>query len=409
MANVADLPAAQRSVVDAAAQLSRKHGTVAFLVGGPVRDLELGRPAKDVDLALESRADHVAHDLARHLDATLRSYPQFLTYKIIGDDFSEIDVATTRAEEYAAPGALPVVTPSTLVRDLARRDFSINAVALDLSTGAVVDPLGGIEDLRKRQIRVLHDRSFVDDPTRILRATRFALRLGFEIEPGTRRLMRDAIASAALQTVSRERLWREILLAIDEENVAAILVAFAREGVLSRFVGSRRELTADRLQTLDRTSRLRDDIDRVVVLLAAILEDVDEPLDALRGAGLSLRRRKHAIEITGRASEIRQRLLRAEAETERLAVARDASDELLIYAGVDIDGFAGWFDRLVDFRRLQLPFSGADLGVPPGPHVGVALDRTREAIFLGEVTTEQARAFARTTALKYLEERLNQT
>src|SRR5512140_1228499 len=168
MARVEDLPAGQRSIVAAARDIARRHGVAAYLVGGPVRDLALGRPAKDIDLALESHADRVAHDLARQLDATLRSFPQFLTYKIVSDELPEVDVATTRAEEYVEPGALPAVTPSSLARDLGRRDFGINAIALELSTGTIVDPLGGLEDLKKRRLRVLHERSFLDDPTRIL-------------------------------------------------------------------------------------------------------------------------------------------------------------------------------------------------------------------------------------------------
>lgn len=409
MKRIDELPEAQRAIIVAARQIAQNYGAVAFLVGGPVRDLELGLPAKDVDLALESHAENVARDLARHLEATLRTFPQFLTYKIVSDELPEVDVTTTRAEEYSEPGALPAVTPSSLVRDLERRDFGINAIALDLSTGAVVDPLGGLEDLRLRRVRVLHDRSFIDDPTRILRAIRFGVRLGFEIEPRTLESMRAAVASGALDSVSRERLWREILLAIDEDTAAATLVAMGREGILERFVGSRGELSLERMQTLDGASRVGDETDRVVVLLAAILEGTGDPLAALHGASLSLRRRKHAIEIIARAAAVRERLHRSDSETDRLAVARDSSDELLIYAAADLPWFAGWFDRLLDFRRLQLPFTGADLGVAPGAHVGVALDRTREAIFLGEVSPGDALVFARATAMKYLEEQLNRT
>lgn len=409
MARVDDLPEAQRAIVAAAQQVARDHGTIAFLVGGPVRDLELGRPAKDIDLALESHADRVAHDLARQLDATLRSFPQFLTYKIVSDELPEVDVATTRDEKYPEPGALPTVAPSSLAHDLERRDFGINAIALDLSTGALVDPLGGLEDLRTRRIRVLHARSFADDPTRILRAIRFAVRLGFDIEATTLASMREAIRSGALETVSRERLWREILLAIDEDAAAPTLTALARERILERFLGSRRELSTSMLRAMNENSRFGDETDGVVVLLAAILDGVHRPLAALRGASLSLRRRKHAIEITERARAVRELLRRADSETDRLAVARDTSDELLIYAASDLPWFRHWFHRLLDFRRLQLPFSGADLGVPPGPHVGVALDRTREAIFLREITRGEALIFARATAMKYLEEQLNQT
>src|SRR5207248_848318 len=124
---------------------------------------------------------------------------------------------------YRHPGALPTVAEGRLKDDLMRRDFSINAIALDIMNNEVHDPAGGERDLRARLVRVLHDESFVDDPTRIFRAIRLATRLGFQIEPRSDELLRRAIAAGALETVSKERIWRELFLAMEEQDGPAAL------------------------------------------------------------------------------------------------------------------------------------------------------------------------------------------
>ena len=196
----------------------------AYLVGGVVRDLLLGREVTDVDVAIEggveALTDLPGFDLERE--------GLFLTGRLEQADV-EIDVAQTRAETYPAPGALPEVRPAPIAEDLIRRDFTVNAMAFPLSGDReLLDPHAGLDDLRAGLLRVLHERSFVDDPTRALRAARYAARFGFELETGTERLLREA----DLSTVSEDRLENELGRIAGEDDPAAALRLIVAWGVM---------------------------------------------------------------------------------------------------------------------------------------------------------------------------------
>ncbi|MEO6259071.1 MAG: hypothetical protein ABIP63_01930, partial [Thermoanaerobaculia bacterium] len=185
MIDLETLPNAQRRALELVREIAAEKDCRPFLVGGPVRDLLLGREAIDVDLTLEDGASSLARNLAKRVNGRVRSFPQFLTYKVTAAGLPDIDIATARKERYRQPGALPTVTAGRLKDDLFRRDFSVNAIAFDILTGELHDPTGGEGDLDARQVRVLHDGSFVDDPTRVFRALRLAGRLGFTLEKNT--------------------------------------------------------------------------------------------------------------------------------------------------------------------------------------------------------------------------------
>ena len=191
---VGALPGVER-LRDAAA------GADAHLVGGAVRDLLLGRERVDIDVVVEG--DALA--LARSVDPEATVHERFGTATARLDGLT-VDLASARSESYARPGALPDVRPGTLAQDLARRDFTINAMAVPLSGGELADPHGGLTDLSAGLLRVLHDRSFTDDPTRGLRAARYAARLGLELEEQTEGLLRGA----DLGTVSQQRVEAEL-------------------------------------------------------------------------------------------------------------------------------------------------------------------------------------------------------
>src|SRR5215218_2552500 len=191
-----------------------------FLVGGAVRDLLLGATAVDLDVAVEGDAEAAAVRLAERLGGEVRAHGRFGTATVRAPGLV-VDLAGTRRESYAAPGALPDVTPATLDEDLGRRDFTINAIAMSLAPdelGAVHDPHGGREDLAAGLVRVLHDASFLDDPTRLLRAVRYATRFGFALERETDRLAREAVASRALDTVSGPRIRDELIDLLAEQG-----------------------------------------------------------------------------------------------------------------------------------------------------------------------------------------------
>jgi tRNA nucleotidyltransferase (CCA-adding enzyme) len=189
------------------------------VVGGAVRDVLLGRAPHELDLVVEGDAVSVAQRAARRLGGRLTVHDRFGTATVSSDGFA-FDLASARRESYPRPGALPEVTlGASLDEDLARRDFTVNAMAMRLTDGQVTAWPGAQEDLRGRILRVLHERSFSDDPTRILRLLRYSARLGFEPDPGT-----DALIDPALfATVSGDRLGRELRLLLEEPHPATQL------------------------------------------------------------------------------------------------------------------------------------------------------------------------------------------
>jgi tRNA nucleotidyltransferase (CCA-adding enzyme) len=197
-------------------------GLAVYLVGGPVRDWLLGRAVRDVDLAVEGSggASELAAAVASSGVRTTR-HGRFGTV-VLASEAAALDLATARRERYAHPGALPEVEPGSLEQDLLRRDFTANALALPLSAKArashagIVDPAHGVRDLERRALRVLHPRSFHDDPTRALRAARLAPRLGFTLTRGSRQALRDALRDGVFGRVSGDRLRREIAKLFEE-------------------------------------------------------------------------------------------------------------------------------------------------------------------------------------------------
>ena len=188
-----------------------------YLVGGVVRDILLGRDNFDLDLVVEGDAPELARSLAESISAKVLVHRRFRTAKLQYDGLS-IDLSTARSETYAHPGALPTVCPGSISDDLLRRDFTINAMAINLNPddfGELVDPFAGEEDLSHKLIRVLHQKSFVDDPTRMLRAIRYEQRFGFHLEESTERLLRQNLSM--LGTISADRIRHELELMLKED------------------------------------------------------------------------------------------------------------------------------------------------------------------------------------------------
>lgn len=201
-------------------RICREKGAALYLVGGTVRDLLLLRRGYDLDLTMEADVAPIAAAVAEATGGRAVSHERFGTASVIGTGF-RIDLAQARRESYPHAGALPVVEPATLTEDLARRDFTINAVALRLEPGPaeVIDPFRGVDDARSSLVRVLHDRSFQDDATRMLRAVRYAARLEFKIATQTAALIRRDLSS--LGTISGPRLRREFELLFSEPTAVA--------------------------------------------------------------------------------------------------------------------------------------------------------------------------------------------
>ena len=394
----------QRRAIDLVREVALEKECRPFLVGGPVRDLLLGRHSIDIDLTLEHEASTLARALAKRIDGRVRSFPQFLTYKVTAPEFPEIDITTARKERYRKPGALPAVTAGRLKDDLIRRDFSINALALDVLDGTMHDPTGGAADIEARLVRVLHDQSFIDDPTRVFRAVRLATRLDFQIEEHTAALMHDAIESDALSTVSKERIWRELFLAMDEEEAPSILSELSHRGALHALFGRKGNGTLKaRLEAIRGELASNSDADRYVLYTGALLHGDASPID-FEGSGFSQKRARSVVEIANELPRVLESLASARDDRERFTIYRGVSTEMLLLIAAERPEERPHLQRFQEFENFRLPLRGNDLEVHGGPHVAKALERTREAVFRGEIPAEQARSYAREVARRLLEE-----
>ncbi len=348
-----------------------------YLVGGAVRDLLLGGAPVDLDLAVEG--DPAA--FATSLGGAVRIHDRFGTSTVTLDGFT-YDIARTRRETYAYPGALPDVEPAPIAEDLQRRDFTVNAIALALSgetAGALTSAAGALEDLDARRLRVLHDGSFIDDPTRLLRMARYATRLGFEIEPHTLALAGVAISGQALGTVSGPRAGAELrLLAREPDPVRALrgLRDLGLDAAIHPGFGLDDENPARRALAL-----LPNDGRRDLVALAAAARGVPAPeLTALLdGLAFEAEDRDAIMAAATRAGEVADALRAARAPSAIAAAVRGAPLELVALAGALGAEYQAreWLEQL---RHVRLDIDGRDLlaaGVPEGPAIGRGL---REAL-----------------------------
>lgn len=199
----------------------------AAAVGGCVRDLLLGLTPKDWDVVVEGQASPLVRSAAKKLSARMVEHPRFMTFTLHFSDGTHLDITTARSETYPTPGILPVVRPASLAEDARRRDFTSNALylPLNITPGELLDPTGGQADMKAGQLRVLHDQSFVDDPTRLYRAARYATRYGWKVERKTLDLIHKAVAEDRPRSVSLVRLRHELFRTLEEENPIPALQA----------------------------------------------------------------------------------------------------------------------------------------------------------------------------------------
>jgi len=218
------------NIIEIVGKFADKLKLPAYIVGGPVRDKLLGIANHDMDFVVEGDGIKFAEELNKSLKGKLTIYRAFGTATIALKE-KKIDIVTARKETYKHPAAYPAVKPGTIKDDLFRRDFTINAMAISInkkSSGKLVDFYGGQKDLKKGVIRILHNKSFVDDPTRIFRAVRFSVRFGFKIEPHTKKLIKEAVSDGLLGEVNVGRIRKEIELFLKEKNPKKCLETFSK-------------------------------------------------------------------------------------------------------------------------------------------------------------------------------------
>ncbi len=203
-------------------EMADECGFPIYVVGGFVRDIILKRKNLDLDVVVEADAIRLAQILASQKSASLIVHNQFGTATVIIPNNVKVDVATARKEGYPYPGALPIVEAGSMKEDLFRRDFTINTLAIRINRkyfGQLRDDFNGLEDFKSKKIRVLHDKSFRDDPTRILRAVRFEQRFNFKLETKTLRLLKAALKKRSLKNVKPERFFAEFKKMLNEPTM----------------------------------------------------------------------------------------------------------------------------------------------------------------------------------------------
>jgi len=224
------LSAEYMEIMEHAGKIASSMGYKIYAAGGIVRDLLLGMDCIDVDLVVEGDGIELARALGRDYGATVRVHQIFYTAAVNFPNGLQVDVATARVEFYQYPAALPQIETSSLHQDLYRRDFTINAMAVSLNEGDfgyIVDYFGGREDLEQGLLRILHNLSFVEDPTRILRGIRFEKRYNISLEPQTLKLAKEAVSSNMLDRVSKERIWEELKYILLEPRPGLVLSRLA--------------------------------------------------------------------------------------------------------------------------------------------------------------------------------------
>jgi tRNA nucleotidyltransferase (CCA-adding enzyme) len=389
------------------------------LVGGAVRDLLLEHKPRELDVVVAHDAPALAQTLGGRLEATVTVHERFGT-AFVEHGATRLDFATCRAESYPAPGALPEVRKGTPMEDLLRRDFTVNAIAVTLDgphPGELRAVPHALEDLRGERLRVLHDASFADDPTRLLRLARYHARLGFEIEERTAGLARKALSEGALGTVSGARVGAELRLALREAMAPVALAAMHKLGVLAAVHPRLRfelPLAERALALLSRAGRdeallsragrdeallsragrddalLARDGGRQAVLLAALVLALTLRADAQPGAEARALldrlefpqgERDRALSAATAVARLHEELPRCTLPSELHAHASGVPLEAVALAGaLGADAAARWW--LEEVRQVHLQIDGEDLlarGVPQGPEVG---RRLRETLLL---------------------------
>jgi tRNA nucleotidyltransferase (CCA-adding enzyme) len=364
----------------------------AWLVGGAVRDLMLGANTIDLDVAIEGDAREVARALAERLDGKAVEHERFGTATVHAGDLV-VDLASTRSETYPQPGALPDVSPAGLDDDLARRDFTINAMAASLPGGELRDPHGGRGDLAAGVIRVLHPASFIDDPTRLLRAVRYEARFGFRMDEETERLAREAIASGATDTVSGARIRDELLDMLGEPPVAVAVARMADlrlDRALSQVLG---DAKPEHVAAAADAAEQRGGQRRFAALAAMLTADPEDLVAWIEDLNLRAEDRDAVLHAARKGPQLVRSLAQTLPDSAVHALLHCELPETLgvaVALGARQEPIDRYLERLSGAR---LEITGDDLraaGVDEGPAIGRALRETLKRKLDGQVDGRDA-------------------
>jgi tRNA nucleotidyltransferase (CCA-adding enzyme) len=414
------LPPAAIGLLRALGATGDELGLAVYAVGGFVRDLLLGMENLDIDVTVEGDGIFFAEQFASRHNCRVRSHRTFNTAVIIFPDNSKIDVASTRLEYYESPGVLPTVERSSLRHDLYRRDFTINTLAVCLNAGCfgqLTDFFGGQQDLQEGVVRVLHNLSFVEDPTRVFRAIRFEQRLGFHIAPHTENLVRSALRMHVLDRVGGLRLLNELIQILREKEPLGAIRRMAGFSLM-QFIHPAIKLAPETERVIDETGQvlawfrllyLPDSCEQWQVYFLALCDRLshEEFHDACRRLAVPARTMTRVLEHRRRAlgilDAIQRRLKRAPeaANSEVYGWFHGLPLEMLLYLAArarreEVRRFVSLY--VTQLRRVRCTLDGDELaamGLKPGPRFREIFDLLLEARLDGQVVSEgEERALA---------------
>ena len=389
-----------RKALEIVQGLASDAGIPAYLVGGPVRDFLLGAPVSDLDISVEGDALPLASRLADVTGGEVTAHVRFGTATVDIED-TRIDLVTARRELYPVQGQLPKVAASNIADDLARRDFTINAMALPISgEGAgTVDHWNGVNDLKAEVIRTLHPNSFADDPTRMFRAVRYEQRFGFQIEDDTLSLLKSAVGSSCMNSVSGDRWRHEIERILDEVDPGPALLRASQLGLLS---GLHPALaTDDGLKSLSRCGDEQIDSEEWLAAMFAPLtiSDAEGVIDRLRLSGRRAALARDTILVREAGCKIREESYGPSGLYRLLSGYDPVAVELNAKIAADHQVSRPLRYYLEELRPKGSGISGNELlemGASQGPAVGRILSQLLDARLDGCVSTiDEERALAR--------------
>jgi len=393
-------------ILKAAGEVADRMNVNVYLVGGSVRDLLLGQANLDIDLVIEGDGILFAKELSAKLHGRSRAHPRFGTAQILHNDL-KLDVATARTEYYESPAALPKVETSSIKKDLYRRDFTINTLAIKLNRkdfGMLIDFFGGQRDLKERTVRVLHNLSYVEDPTRAFRAVRFAERFGFKLSKHTANLIKSAIKMELFEKLSGARLYEELLIAFKETNPVKTLKKLSEFDLLKViqknlvFDENLEAILSSMYETLAwyNLLYLEEKADAGVLYLMALL------------SRLSDHDRKEALERLTAPSKLQEIILKSTSESGEILRKLPLSDPARLYhvlsaASIEIILFSMAITKdvqkkkdishfLVDLKKVKPFLKGSalqKLGIQQGPVYSVILNELLEEKLRGKLTSEE--------------------
>ena len=377
-------------------------GMPLYLVGGSVRDQFFGSVIKDFDLTVEGDAIRLARALAKKHGGRVTTHPKFFTATWFADASHAIDLISARSETYSAPGALPTVQKSTITDDLRRRDFTVNAMALRLDGsgwGELLDPFNGQADLGGRTIRFLHPKSFMDDPTRMFRAIRYAMRYEFTLEPETERALFDAEARVVLSRLSGERIRHEFDLIFEEQAAVSMLAEIAKLDLLRTIHASlptanSQKLTAIPAELPDEFGQfalpdilsLRQTLGWILYLMPLPATDITSVAGRLAFPALLTRPARAASSLLSDLPSFK------DWKPSQWTFHLDELPALAVYAAWLATSEPALRNYLTHWRNVKPITTGDDLkkrGLEPGPKFKEILTRLRAARLDGEAATEE--------------------